>query len=80
MKFEKDMSMNELKTIGLVIIKDKENAQQAVFNIDYLAQVLKALQALQTADFKEIVVTLEDDCPIIFGSRESGIGIAPIVR
>lgn len=81
MKIKDDASsMNDEHTMSFSVIAEKGKAQQSVFNVDYLINVLKALEVLKASGFSEIIVTLEDDSPIIFGSRTSGIGIAPIVR
>jgi len=64
------------RTTGFVVIEDLENAQQVCIDGQKLINVLKIVQQLVKLGFEDIIITVENDNPIVIGGKRMGIGIA----
>ena len=76
----KDAQKNIWGTVGFVSIAEVGDAQQARFSIEDLKGVLDSIIALEKVGFDEVVITMEKNMPLVIGSRESGIAIAPRIK
>lgn len=80
MKLKTAGILNLSQTAGFVTIEDKGNAQQATFNIEPLKELSNILRTLERLGFNKITLTLEDDNPLIIGTKTIGIALAGIVE
>lgn len=65
---------------GFVNILDLEKAQQVRLGIDFFKELLEIVVSLEKIGFDELVLTVEKNSPIVIGSLEGGIALAPRIR
>jgi hypothetical protein len=74
-----DSHFSEDLTTGFVRIAKKGKAQQTIIEIERFKELSKILGALYNLGIKEVVVTVENDSPLVIGSKTIGLAIAPRV-
>ena len=78
-RLDKDL-LREDDVCGLAAIMEKGDAQQSVFNTVYLIELLEVVKAFKEAGLERIVITVGQDTPIVFGTKEFGYALAPIIE
>jgi len=79
--FDKEKTvMNDWRTVGFCVISDLENAQQVRLGLEYFKDLLEIVLSLEKLGFSELVLTVEKNHPIVIGSLDSGIALAPRIR
>lgn len=64
--------------MGIVKIKEKENAQQVMISIEMLERIGDLAKVLKKMKVEDVIITVEKNYPIVIGWKDGGFAYAPM--